>query len=253
MKVYFVGAGPGDPELITVKGRRLLEECGCCIWAGSLVNPDLLTLLPHGAEIHNSAKMTLDEIIAVMSSAAKRGVSTVRLHTGDPSLYGAISEQMDRLDILDIPYEVIPGVSSFQAAAAALQVELTAPEVAQTVILTRAEGRTPKPERESLENLASSEATLCFFLSTASVANVCAQLIPFYGEETPAALVYKATWKGERIIKSTLVNLGDDVGKTGIKQTALILVGRALKRPLPRVSRLYDKSFSHGCRQGKEG
>ena len=176
MKVIFVGAGPGDPQLLTVKAARLLKNCRCCIYAGSLVSPRVMALLPANAEKHDSATLALPEIVELYRRAQKRNVNVVRLHSGDPSIYGAIREQMNELDKLDIGYEVVPGVSSFQAAAAALKTELTAPEIAQTIILTRTPGRTPMPPSEDLARLAQSRATLCIFLSTARVAELTAML-----------------------------------------------------------------------------
>ena len=187
MKVYFVGAGPGDPELMTVKAARMLASCRCCIYAGSLVSPGVLALLPEGAEKHDSAALTLKEIIVLCRSASERGVDVIRLHSGDPSIYGAIREQMNELDRLGIGYEVVPGVSSFQAAAAALKTELTAPEVAQTIILTRAAGRTPLPPEQELERLAQTHATLCIFLSVDRIHELSQTLARHYGQDCPAA------------------------------------------------------------------
>jgi precorrin-4/cobalt-precorrin-4 C11-methyltransferase len=250
MKVYFVGAGPGDPELLTVKARRLLEHARLCVYAGSLVNPELLRLLPAEAERHDSATMNLDEIVELFQIARSRQIDVVRLHTGEPSIYGAIGEQMDALDRLQIAYEVVPGVSAFQAAAAALRVELTAPEVAQTIILTRAPGRTPTPPSEDLSRLAQSRATLCIFLSTDRIAELTGMLAGHYGPDCPAALVYHASWPDEKIIRGTLADVAERVGAEGITRTAMFLVGHALARPAPRVSKLYDKTFGHGYRRG---
>ncbi|MGA2617074.1 MAG: precorrin-4 C(11)-methyltransferase [Thermoguttaceae bacterium] len=250
MKVYFVGAGPGDPELLTVKARRLLASAGLCIYAGSLVNPAVVDLLPPGAERYDSAAMSLEEIIEVCREASRRGIDVVRLQTGEPALYGAIGEQMDALDRVGIDYELVPGISAFQAAAAALRVELTAPEVAQTVILTRTPGRTPMPSSERLEVLAQSRATLCIFLSTERVAELAAMLAGHYGPDCPAAVVYHASWPDEKIIRAALADVGDKVGREGLTRSAVLLVGRALTRPLPHVSRLYDRGFSHGHRRG---
>lgn len=250
MKVYFVGAGPGDPELLTVKARRLLENARWCIYAGSLVNPELLKLLPAEAERYDSAAMTLEQIVRLFAAARSQQTDVVRLHTGEPSLYGAIGEQMDALDRLQIPYEVVPGISAFQAAAAALRVELTAPEVAQTVILTRAPGRTPMPPSEDLSRLARSRATLCVFLSTDRVGQLAETLSEHYGVQCPAAVVYHASWADERTVRGTLADIGERVRAEGITRTAVLLVGHALARPAPHVSRLYDRTFEHGYRRG---
>jgi precorrin-4/cobalt-precorrin-4 C11-methyltransferase len=250
MKIYFVGAGPGDPELLTVKARRLLASARLCIYAGSLVNPDLLKLLPADAQRHDSASMNLDEIVGLFENAHHEGVDVVRLHTGEPSIYGAIGEQMDALDRLGIEYEVVPGISSFQAAAAALRVELTAPEIAQTVILTRTPGRTPMPPSEDLAGLARSRATLCIFLSTDRIAELTGMLAEHYGQDCPAALVYHASWPDERILRGTLADIAGRVQAEGIQRTAIFLVGHALARPAAVTSKLYDKSFAHGYRKG---
>lgn len=250
MRVYFVGAGPGDPELLTVKARRLLECARLCVYAGSLVNPRLLELLPAEAERYDSAGMSLEEIVRVFEAAQKRDVDVIRLHSGEPSIYGAIGEQMDALDRLGISYEIVPGISAFQAAAAALQVELTAPEIAQTVILTRAPGRTPMPPSQDLSSLARSRATLCIFLSTDRLVGVAGTLADHYGPECPAALVYHASWPDEKIIRGTLADIGERIRAEGITRTAILLVGYALARPVSHASKLYDKTFGHGYREG---
>ncbi len=250
MKVYFVGAGPGDPELLTVKARRLLENARLCIYAGSLVNPELLHLLPADAKRYDSATLNLEEIVELFREAHGRQIDVVRLHTGEPSIYGAIGEQMDALDRLGIDYEVVPGISSFQAAAAALRVELTAPEIAQTIILTRTPGRTPMPPAEDLARLAQSQATLCIFLSTERIAELTGMLAEHYGPDCPAALVYHASWPDEKIIRGTLGDVARQIEASGIARTAIFLVGRTLKRPVGGASKLYDASFSHGYRKG---
>lgn len=247
-RVYFVGAGPGDPELLTRKAERLLRECRCCIWAGSLVNPALLDLLPPDAERHDSAGLTLDEIVAIIESRHREGVDVVRLHTGEPALFGAIGEQMRRLDRLGIEYEVVPGVSSFQAAAAAIKCELTAPEVSQAVLLTRAPGRTPVPEAHTLEKVAPLGATLCVFLSTDWIEAVVRALQPAYGSDCPAAVVYHASWPDEKVVRGTLATIAAGVRKAGLTKTGMILVGRALGGSISE-SRLYSAGFSHGCRK----
>jgi precorrin-4/cobalt-precorrin-4 C11-methyltransferase len=250
MKVHFVGAGPGDPELLTLKARRLLASARICVYAGSLVSPGVLDLLPAEAERHDSAKLDLEEIVGLFEAARTRQIDVVRLHSGEPSIYGAIGEQMDALDRLGIAYEVVPGISAFQAAAAALKVELTAPEIAQTVILTRALGRTPMPPSEDLSSLARSRATLCVFLSTDRLAGVAGILAEQYGPQCPAAVVYHASWPDERVIRGTLADIGARTEAEGITKTALFIAGYALARPAPHASKLYDKGFVHGYRGG---
>lgn len=249
MTVHFVGAGPGDPELLTRKAERLLRDCQCCIYAGSLVAPEILGLLPSTADTHDSASMTLGEVISVIEDAHARGIDVVRLHTGEPALYGAIGEQMRELDARDIAYDVTPGISAFQAAAATLRRELTAPEISQTVILSRTEGRTPMPPKETLENFAATGATLCLYLSVHKIDDVARRLAAFYGETCPAAVVFHASWPDEQILEGTLTTIADIVHDANIKKTALILVGPALAGP-DQVSRLYADEFSHGYRKG---
>jgi precorrin-4/cobalt-precorrin-4 C11-methyltransferase len=250
MKVYFVGAGPGDPELLTLKADRILRSCRCCVYAGSLVNPEILRRLPQDAERYDSAGMDLPQIIEVMERGRNGGFDVVRLHSGDPSIYGAIREQMNELDRLGIAYEVVPGVSSFQAAAAALPAELTAPEISQTIILTRAAGRTPVPPEQELSELGRTRATLCIFLSVDQLERISAALIPHYGSDCPAAVIYRASWPDQKIIRGTLDDIAGQVRDGGIKKTAQILVGRALSRDLP-ASKLYDRKFSHGYRRSR--
>lgn len=249
--VRFVGAGPGAPELLTVKAARLLRNCRCCIYAGSLVSPEVLALVPREAERHDSASMTLEQTTEMCRNAVARGVSVVRLHSGDPSIYGAIREQMNELDKLGIAYEVVPGVSSFQAAAAALKTELTAPEVAQTIILTRTSGRTPLPPEQELDRLAQSHATLCIFLSVQRLDDVAETLARHYGADCPAAVVYRASWPDQQILRGTLSDIAGQVGTAAVSKTAMIIVGRALG-PAIAVSRLYDATFSHEYRKGAE-
>ncbi len=252
-KVYFVGAGPGDPGLITIKGRRLLDEADVVIYAGSLVNPDLIEGIR--AEIHDSAGMTLDEIIGIIDKAVSNNRSVVRLHTGDPSFYGAISEQIERLRALDIPYEVVPGVSSAMAGAALLGQELTIPEISQTVIFTRIEGRTPVPERERLSELARHRTTMVIFLSVGMIEKVRDELLEGYPAETPVIVIEKVSWPDERTIRGTLKDIAEKIKAAGIKKTALIYVGEALRAseaPLKKESRLYHKDFRHEYRQDKK-
>jgi precorrin-4/cobalt-precorrin-4 C11-methyltransferase len=251
MKVFFVGAGPGDPELLTVKAARLLTSCRICIYAGSLVSPGVMDIVSGKAERYDSAAMSLEEIIRVCRDAQERNIDVIRLHSGDPSIYGAIREQMNQLDRLGILYEVVPGVSAFQAAAAALRAELTAPEVAQTIILTRTGGRTPMPAQQELENLARSQATLCIFLSGHKIEEVVATLTASYGGDCPCAVVYHASWPDQKIIEGTLNDIAGKVRITDIGQTSLIIVGRALGRDIP-ASKLYDAAFTHKFREGKK-
>jgi precorrin-4/cobalt-precorrin-4 C11-methyltransferase len=250
MRVYFVGAGPGDPELLTVKARRLLEQAAWCIYAGSLINPALLDLLPATAKREDSAAMSLDDQVSRFREAHAAGIDVVRLHTGEPSIYGAIGEQMDALDALGIDYEVVPGISAFQAAAAALRVELTAPEVSQTVILSRAPGRTPMPATESLDALAAPRASLCLFLSIDKAGDVAARLAAHYGADCPAAVVYHASWPDEVVVRGTLADIGQKTAAAAITRTGMLMVGRALARPQTHVSKLYDRNFTHGYREG---
>lgn len=246
--IAFVGAGPGDPELLTLKAHRLLTECDICVWAGSLIHPKILDALPAHAVRHDSAPLHLEQIVDLLRDGYERGLRVVRLHTGEPSVYGAIAEQMDLLDQSGIPYVQVPGISSFQAAAATLQVELTAPEVSQVVMLARVAGRTPVPADQELEKLAATRSTLCLYLSTPQLASLCKRLLPFYGPECPAALVYKASWPDEKVFRGTLESLPAMLEGQGIGATALILVGHALQRPLAVASRLYAADFAHGAR-----
>ena len=241
--INFVGAGCGAPDLITVRGMRLLEKADVIIYAGSLVNPELLEYAPDHCEIHNSAVMTLDEVISVMERAEAENKMTVRLHTGDPSVFGAIREQMDRLDTLGISYEVCPGVSSFCGAAAALNAEYTLPDVSQTVILTRMAGRTPVPEREQIRSLAAHHATMVVFLSAGMTKKLSEELIAGgYGPDTPAAIVYKASWPEEKVCRCTVGTLEDTAKANGISKTALITVGNFLGDDYS-LSKLYDPEF----------
>ncbi len=250
--IYFVGAGPGATDLITVRGAKLIAQAGMIIYAGSLVNPALLEGAKPGCEIHDSASLTLEEVIALMREGAARYETVVRLHTGDPSLYGAIREQMDALGALELEYEAVPGVSSFLAAAAALKKEYTLPGVSQTVIVSRLAGRTPVPEGEALEALASHGASMALFLSSGMLEELSERLIAGgYAPETPAAIVYKASWPDEKHIVGTVGDLPKMGGVLGVKSTALVLVGGFLDGPYDR-SKLYDPGFSHGFRSGKD-
>ncbi len=242
--VNFVGAGCGAVDMITLRGKRLIEEADVIIYAGSLVNPELLDFAKSDCEIYNSAYMTLDEIISIMEKAEKNSKNTVRLHTGDPSIYGAIREQMDALSELGINYEVCAGVSSFCGAAAALKAEYTLPDVSQTVIITRMAGRTPVPESESIEKLALHHATMVIFLSIGMIDELSEKLISGgYSENTPAAIVYKASWKDEKVMRCTVRTLAETARVNNIKKTALITVGDFLGDDYS-LSKLYDVSFT---------
>jgi len=248
-KVMFVGAGPGAPDLLTLRGRKLLDEADLIVYAGSLVNPVLLEGVR--ADLLDSSGLDLDGILTPMIEAARAGKKVVRLHTGDPAIYGAIREQIHRLDTAGVAWEVVPGVSSALAAAAVLGCELTVPEQTQTVIFTRQAGRTPVPERESLRHLARIRASLCIFLSVSMIVRVVEELVQGgYPVDTPVAVVEKATWPEERVVRGTLEDIAGRVEKSGIRKTAMILVGRALDRRPAAESRLYAREFSHGCRQG---
>lgn len=251
--VYFVGAGSGAADLITVRGARLLAQADQIIYAGSLVNPELLEYRKEGCVIHNSANMTLEEVVSAIQEAECEKKMTVRLHTGDSSIYGAIREQMDALDQLEIPYEVCPGVSSFCGAAAALQLEYTLPGISQSVIITRLEGRTPVPEREKLASLASHQATMVIFLSAGMTERLQQELLAGgYPESTPAAIVYKATWPEEKKILCTVGTLAESAKREKISKTALILVGDVISHSSYERSKLYDPGFTTGFRKGME-
>lgn len=252
MKIYFIGAGPGEPELITVKGKRLLEEADVIIYAGSLVNPEILKYAKKDAAVFDSASMSLDEIVKIMVDSVKNEKIVVRLHTGDTSLYSAIAEQMVGLKKSDIDFEIIPGVSSASAAAASLNIEYTLPEITQTVIYTRIAGRTDVPEAERLSSLAAHNATMVIFLSVQKIKDVVDELLKGYSPDTPAAVVYKASWKDERIVKGLLNNIADKVKDEKINKTALIIVGRVLDKDILKIakkSKLYDKGFEHEYRK----
>ena len=251
--VHFVGAGPGAADLITLRGARLLEEADVIIYAGSLVNPALLDRAKEGCALHNSATMTLEEVLAVIEQAEAAGRTTVRLQTGDPSLYGAIREQMDALDARHIPYDDTPGVSSFCGAAAALCAEYTLPDISQSVIITRMPGRTAVPEREVLADLARHGASMVLFLSAGMMERVQQELLKgAYDEDTPAALVYKATWPEEKAVRCTVGTLAQAGRAHGIDKTALVLVGDFLDTPDYSRSRLYDPTFCTEYREASK-
>ncbi|MHB1127814.1 MAG: precorrin-4 C(11)-methyltransferase [Bacillota bacterium] len=248
--IYFVGAGPGDPDLITVKAARVLGEADVVIFAGSLVNPAVLDYTRPGTVLVDSASLALGEIIERMAGAYQRGLKVVRLHSGDPSIYGAIGEQMRELDLLGISYQVIPGVSSFLAAAASLSKEYTVPGGSQTVIITRLAGRTPVLTEQKLGELARHQAALCVFLSVHMIEQVEEELKQGYSPDTPVAVVERASWPGEKIIRGTLKDLTSIVRNAGITRTALVLVGDFLTAG--GQSLLYDAGFAHGYRQPVE-
>ncbi len=249
--IHFVGAGCGAADLITLRGKKLIEKADVIIYAGSLVNPELLDYARSDCRIFNSAEMTLDQVIEVMKNAEGNGSDTVRLHTGDPSIYGAVREQFDRLDELGIDYDICPGVSSFCGAAAALRAEYTLPDVSQTVILTRMSGRTKVPEKESIQSLAAHRATMVLFLSAGMLEELSRQLIEGgYSPETPAAIVYKATWADEKVCRCTVGTLSETAEKNGITKTALITVGNFLGDDYS-LSKLYDPSFTTEFRKAE--
>jgi precorrin-4/cobalt-precorrin-4 C11-methyltransferase len=249
MTVYFIGAGPGAPDLITLRGQRLIERCPVCLYAGSLVPPEIVAAAPAGARVRDTAPMHLDEIVAEMGAAHARGMDVARVHSGDPSIYGAVAEQMRRLDALGISYEVVPGVPAFAGAAARLMIELTLPEISQTIILTRTSGKaSPMPESERLEILGQSKATLAIHLSIRNLAYVEEALTPHYGADCPVVIVYRATWPDEEVIFTTLSQMRSRVREEKITRTALVFVGRVLGETRFRDSRLYDEHFAHVLR-----
>lgn len=251
--VYFVGAGTGAVDLITVRGMRLLEQADVIIYAGSLVNPELLVYAKNDCEMYNSAKLTLEEVVRIMDEAEKEGKLTIRLHTGDPSIYGAVREQMDELDRRGISYESCPGVSACFGAAASLNLEYTLPGVSQSLIITRMAGRTDVPEKESIESFAAHQASMAVYLSAGMIQELSRRLIMGgYEKTTPAALIYKATWEEEEAYLCTVETLYEVSVKHGITKTALILVGDAVVHQNYRKSRLYASDFSTGFRKKKE-
>lgn len=249
-KIYFIGAGPGDPELITMKGYRIIGGADVIIYAGSLVNPKVFAHHQPNADIYNSARIDLPEIIDIMQKSHAKGHVIARIHTGDPSIYGSIREQIEELDKLNIDYEVVPGVSSFTAAASVLSSEFTVPEISQTVICTRFEGRTPVPELEKIELLASHKTSMAIFLSVHMISDLVTQLTKHYSWTTPIAVVEKATWPEQRIVRGTLRDIAEKVIDKGISKTAMILVGDFLGKEYNN-SKLYDSEFTHEYRKGK--
>ena len=251
--VYFVGAGTGAVDLITVRGMRLLEKADVIIYAGSLVNPDLLDYAKKDCRIHNSARLTLDEVIDIMKKASEEDKTIVRLHTGEPSIYGAVREQMDELDKLGIEYESCPGVSACFGAAASLNLEYTLPDISQSLIITRMEGRTKVPPRESIESFAAHQASMAIYLSTGMLDELSRRLVAGgYREDTPAALVYKATWPEEEKYICTVKTLAETAREHKITKTALVLVGDVIGHRNYEKSRLYAPDFSTEYRQAKE-
>lgn len=243
--IHFVGAGPGAADLITLRGKAYLEQADVIIYAGSLVNAQLLEYAKEGCAVYDSAQMTLEEVLAVMYEAERRGLMTVRLHTGDPSLYGAVREQMDALDEKSIAYDSTPGVSSFNAAAAALNLEYTLPGISQSVIITRMAGKTPVPEKESVESFAAHGASMAVFLSAGMTEELSRRLIAGgCGEDTPAAIVYKAAWPDEKKFICTVGTLAQTAKENGITKTALIIIGEAVKPEHYKRSQLYNPAFS---------
>jgi precorrin-4/cobalt-precorrin-4 C11-methyltransferase len=249
-KVYFIGAGPGDPDLITVRGRALIERCPVCLFAGSLVPRAVVAWAPAEAVVRNTASLDLDAIVALMAESARDGRDVARVHSGDPSLYGAVAEQMRRLDALGIEYEVVPGVSSFQAAAAALKIELTPAGKNQSIILARAAGRTGVAPSDDLAALASHGTGMALFLSAAQMPEVIAALAPHYGPDAPVVVAYRVSWPDQQILRTTLGDVTARMAEAGITRTALILIGPMLDEAPSGASRLYDKTFSHLFRKG---
>ena len=251
--IHFVGAGPGAPDLITLRGMNLLRRAGMVVYTGSLVNPEILGWAPPGCQLWDSASMTLEEVIDTMKGGFLQGLNVVRLHTGDPSLYGAVREQMDRLKKLGIPFEMVPGVSSLGAAAAALNAEYTLPGVSQALIVARMEGRTPVPEGERVRDLAFHGTSMVFFLSAGMLDELCRQLMEGgYEPDTPAALVYKASWPDQRVLRAPLSDLPARAQEAAMPgKTSLVLVGKFLGDDY-ETSRLYDASFGHEFREARE-
>ena len=249
--LYFVGAGSGDPELLTIKGKRIIDNYDVIIYTCSLVNKELFTDIKTDAKLINSASLSLDDVLEIIINSSEKGLNIARVHTGDPSMYGTIREQMVALDKACIEYEVIPGVSSVFAGAAALKREFTLPGVTQTLILTRMAGRTPVPEAESIENLAKIQSSMAIFLSIAGIEELANKLMTSYPKDTPAAVVYKASWPDQKIIMSTLENIAKEVKSADINKTALVYVGRFLADEF-ELSKLYDKNFSHEFREAKD-
>ena len=247
-KVIFIGAGPGDPDLITVKGRKVIEKADVIIYAGSLVNKDVLAPRKEDCDVHNSAYLNLEETIDIMAKAIEENKLVARVHTGDPAIYGAIGEQIRELKKLNIEYEIIPGVSSLFGTASVLEAELTIPEVSQSVIITRPAGRTPKKELESIRSFSKHNATMCIFLGISMIDKVVDELLEGYTEDTPVAVVKKATWPDQEIIRGTLKDIAGKVKEANITKTAMIVVGDVLDPGDFTPSKLYDANFKHEYR-----
>ena len=252
-KVFFVGAGPGDPELITLKAKRMIETADVIVYSGSLLNPKLLDYAKKGAELIDSAKIDREKIFEILRNEAKKGKFTIRLHDGDPSLFSAIREQIDKLEDEDIECEVVPGISALFAGAARLNLELTLPGVTQTVIITRAELRTAVPAREKVSELAKHRTTIAFYLSVHLTGQLVKELLAGgYTKETPAAVVYRASWDDELVITGTLTDIAKKVRAARIRKTAVIIVGDVIKPKSYEYSKVYDPSFTHGFRKAKK-
>lgn len=247
--MIFIGAGPGDPELLTIKGKDVIEIADVIVYAGSLVNKEILQYSKEDAEIYNSASMDLNEMAKLMIDSVKNGKLVARVHTGDPSIYGAIAEQIRELKKEDVDFEIIPGVSSVFGSAAAIEAELTLPEISQTVIITRPEGRTPKPPKESLASLAKHEATMCIFLGIGMIDKVVDELKEGYPSDTPIAVVKKATWDDQLIIRGNLDDIAEKVKEANITKTSMIIVGDAIGEKDFNPSKLYDEDFKHEYRK----
>jgi precorrin-4/cobalt-precorrin-4 C11-methyltransferase len=250
--VHFIGAGPGDPDLITVRGRLLIERCSVCLFAGSLVPRAVVAYAPATALVRNTASLHLDQIVALMSEASSRGEDVARVHSGDPGLYGAIAEQMRRLDALGVPYEVVPGVSSFQAAAAALRMELTPAGKNQTVILTRAPGRTGLPGHEDLSELARLRTGMVLFLSASQMPEVVEALLPHYGPEAPVVVAHRVGWPDQEILRCSLAEVAGRMAEAGIERTALVMIGPMLDDAPAVESHLYREDWGHVFRKARD-
>lgn len=248
-KVFFIGAGPGDPELLSIKAKKIIDKVPVIIYAGSLVNKEIFKDIKKEVEIYNSAYLNLDEVIEIIKKSITNNKDVARVHTGDPSIYGTIREQIDILERLNIDYEIIPGISSFLAAAASIKKEYTLPNVSQTLILTRMQGRTKVPDMESIRELSRHKASMVIFLSISMIEELVNELKFSYDENTPVCVIYKASWKDEKIIKGNLINIATLVKKENIRKTALILIGNFLGKEY-EMSKLYDKNFTHEFRKG---
>jgi len=251
VKVYIVGAGPGDPDLLTLRGARIIEQCPIVFYTGSLVPREVIARARPDARILDSSGMDLNEMVEILKEAYEKDQDVARVHTGDPSIFGSTAEQIRKMEELGIPYEIVPGVSSFTAAAAVLGKELTLPELSQTVIITRAEGRTPMPEREKLRDLAQHRATLILFLSITLIRKLVDDLVPHYGKECPVAVIQKATWPDQKIVLGTLEDIVEKVRAAKITRDAVIIVGEVLSAKDFANSRLYDPEFTHMFRKGR--